>query len=115
MKGIWNYELHAPFEKMRQKGMKLSSPDVMFYKDRIPAMCGRHSEFEDFLREKGITTLLFGGANAEFCVLGSMDAANVKGFDTVLLRDATGTTNGEAALTTSLQVSRKGWGVSVLD
>jgi nicotinamidase-related amidase len=46
----------------------------------------------------------------EFCVLGSMAAANVKGFDTVLLRDATGTTNGEAAMATNLQVSRKGWG-----
>jgi hypothetical protein len=43
-------------------------------------------------------------------VLGSMAAANMKGFDTVLLRDATGTTNGEAAMATSLHVTRKEWG-----
>jgi nicotinamidase-related amidase len=110
MRGTWNSELHAPLEAMRQEGMKLSPLDVIFYKDRIPAMCGGHSDFEDFLRERGITTLLYGGANAEFCMLGSMAAANVKGFDTVLLRDATGTTNGEAAIATSSQVSRKGWG-----
>jgi nicotinamidase-related amidase len=110
IKGDCSAQLHAPLERLRRESLDSSRPDALFYKVHIPAMCGGDSEFEDFLREKGITTLLFGGANTEYCVLGSLIAANMKDFDTIMLSDATGTINGEGAMRERLRLSKEGWG-----
>lgn len=45
------------------------------------------------LRQMGITTLLFGGVNADQCVLATLMDANFLGYDTILLEDASATTS----------------------
>ena len=45
------------------------------------------------LRNLDVTTLLFGGVNADQCVLATLMDANFLGYDTVLLSDCSGTTS----------------------
>lgn len=65
---------------------------------------------EAFLRARGIRTLLFAGVNVDFCVMATLQTANIRGFDTVLLRDGCGTTNGERAAKVAYRSCRRGWG-----
>ncbi len=39
----------------------------------------------------GFRTLLFGGVNTDQCVFATIQDANLKGFDTILLNDGCGT------------------------
>lgn len=110
MKGHWNTALHLPLEKLRQASLRLDQPDELIYKTRICGMSENSSRLDSFLQSRGITTLLFGGVNVEFCVLATMAAANLRDYNTILLSDCTGTTNGYEPLAASLQVTRKGWG-----
>lgn len=45
------------------------------------------------LRNLGVTTTLFGGVNADQCVLASLMDANFLGYDTILVEDCTATTS----------------------
>ena len=110
LKNQWNTDLHYPLESLRQQGLSLDPPDVLFYKNHIYGVYSGHNEMASYLQNRGIKTLLFCGVNVEFCPLSTLLNANLMGFDTVLLGDCSGTTNGEEALVTSRQVCRKGWG-----
>lgn len=57
---------------------------------------------ESILRNLDITTLLFGGINADHCVLGTLMDASFHGFDTVLLEDCTATTSPDFCLQATL-------------
>ena len=48
---------------------------------------------DSILRNLGRTTLLFGGVNADQCVLATLQDANFLGYDCILLRDCTATTS----------------------
>lgn len=48
---------------------------------------------DSILRNLGITTLLFGGVNADQCVLHSLADANFLGYDTIMIGDCTATTS----------------------
>ena len=50
---------------------------------------------DSILRNLGKTTLLFGGVNADQCVLATLQDANFLGYDCILLRDCTATTSPE--------------------
>jgi nicotinamidase-related amidase len=110
MREQWNTDLHAPLEALRQEGLKAPRPDVLFYKNRQAGVYEGFSDVSRHLKNQGITTLLFAGVNAEFCVLATLQGAFLLDFDTILLSDCCGTTNGKAAMESTLQSCRKGWG-----
>lgn len=108
----WNTDLHAPLEALRRESLRGSRPDVLLYKNRISGMCGGSSVLGEYLNGegRGITTLLFAGINVDFCVISTMAAASMQDYDTILLEDCSGTTNGKVPLEASLMACRKGWG-----
>lgn len=48
---------------------------------------------DSILRNLGVTTVLFGGVNADQCVLHTLADANFLGYDTLMVEDATATTS----------------------
>lgn len=57
-------------------------------------MSGFHdSELDSILRNLGITTLLFAGVNLDQCVLCTLQDANFRGYDCLLLEDCSATTS----------------------
>ncbi|MCG6134865.1 MAG: cysteine hydrolase [Nostoc sp. LLA-1] len=50
---------------------------------------------DSILRNLGITTLLFGGVNADQCVMSTLCDANFLGYDCILVKDCTATTSPE--------------------
>jgi nicotinamidase-related amidase len=48
---------------------------------------------DSILRNLGKTTLLFGGVNADQCVMATLQDANFLGYDCILIRDCTATTS----------------------
>lgn len=57
---------------------------------------------DSILRNLGVTTLLFGGVNADQCVLCTLQDANFLGYDCVLLEDCTDTTSPEYCMQATL-------------
>lgn len=110
MRGHWNAELHAPLERVRQEGRKVRPRDVQFHKTRISGICDEVPECTKYLKSKGYKTLLFAGVNTDVCVIATLQDANLKGFDTVLLKDGCGTTNGESAVIATERNCLKAWG-----
>jgi len=53
------------------------------------------TELDSILRTLGVTTLLFGGVNADQCVMCTLQDANFLGYDCVLVSDCTATTSPE--------------------
>lgn len=53
---------------------------------------------DSILRNLGRTTLLFGGVNADQCVMATLQDANFLGYDCILLRDCTATTSPDYCL-----------------
>jgi nicotinamidase-related amidase len=60
------------------------------------------TELDSILRNLGVTTLLFGGVNADQCVLATLMDANFLGYDCVLVQDCTATTSPEYCLLATL-------------
>jgi ureidoacrylate peracid hydrolase len=48
---------------------------------------------DSILRNLGVTTVLFGGVNADQCVLATLMDANFAGYDTILVEDCSATTS----------------------
>lgn len=98
VRGTWNADLYEPMRRVYAASADTALPDARFYKTRESGFFsdgGGIPEIVKFLRGRGITTLLIGGARAEEGVWASArDAANW-GFDVVLLGDACGTLVGE--------------------
>ena len=51
------------------------------------------TSLDSILRNLGVTTLLFGGVNADQCVLHTLADANFLGYDTLMVGDCTATTS----------------------
>ncbi len=51
------------------------------------------TELDSILRNLGVTTLMFAGINADQCVLCTLQDANFRGYDCLLLEDCTATTS----------------------
>ncbi|KAJ9662285.1 hypothetical protein H2198_001419 [Neophaeococcomyces mojaviensis] len=97
MRDQWNTALHPPLDAAYRQGLETKVPDMWFHKDRPTGLWGGSTECEEFLEAQGIRTLLFAGVNADQCVLSTLQDANSKGFDCILLRDCSGTTSPEYA------------------
>ncbi|KAI1826358.1 isochorismatase family protein [Xylaria intraflava] len=106
----WNTDLHGPLKDAYLAGLKAAVPDVWFHKQRLSGLWGPSCPMEEFIREKGITTLLFTGVNTDQCVLSTLQDACTKGFDTVLLEDGCGTRSPEYARQMVHYNCQKAWG-----
>ena len=60
------------------------------------------TELDSILRNLAITTVLFGGVNADQCVLATLMDANFLGYDCLLVRDCTATTSPDYCLQATL-------------
>lgn len=72
-------------------GLKPAARDIHVAKYRMSGFWD--TELDSILRNLGITTLLFGGVNADQCVLCTLQDANFLGYDCVLVSDCTATTS----------------------
>jgi nicotinamidase-related amidase len=91
VKGSWNSWLHDPLSDAYYEGQGAVLPDVHFYKNRSSGMCDRMKDVTNFLNEHELRTLLFTGINIDQCVMGTLQDAYLKGFDTILLKDGCAT------------------------
>jgi nicotinamidase-related amidase len=91
VKGSWNSWLHNPLSDAYHGGKTATPPDVHFYKNRSSGMCDRMTDVTNFLKEHNLRTLLFTGINMDLCVMGTLQDAYLKGFDTILLKDGCAT------------------------
>lgn len=92
IKGSWNSWLHDPLSEAYYQGKESGvPPDVHFYKNRSSGMCDRMTDVTNFLNDNNLRTLLFTGINIDQCVMGTLQDAYLKGFDTILLKDGCAT------------------------
>ncbi|PPQ99606.1 hypothetical protein CVT24_005182 [Panaeolus cyanescens] len=124
MRGAYNSELYGPLQAEFKKGEK-EGTDVWIHKNRMSGLWGYQTALDLYLKENGITTLLFAGVNADQvsgrfrqpapptlpstaislsheasyrgCVLGTLVDAYFRGYDCIVLKDATATTSPEGA------------------
>ena len=98
MRDTWNASLPPALDAVYQAGKKFEQkPDIWVHKNRMSGLWGTSTPCTEFLQEQGITTLLFAGVNTDQCVGGSLQDAFSKGWDCILLKDASGTTSPEFA------------------
>ena len=69
---------------------------------------------DSILRNLGVTTLLFGGVNADQCVLHTLADANFLGYDTIMIEDCTATTSPDFCWQATLYNVRQIFGFSVV-
>ncbi|CAO2648646.1 Nn.00g079130.m01.CDS01 [Neocucurbitaria sp. VM-36] len=95
----WNTEIHDPLLSDFKASQERKQPHLRFHKNRLSGLWGNleSNPFHTYLKEKGITTLLFTGVNTDQCVLSSLQDASHQGFDTVLLTDGCATTSPQYA------------------
>jgi len=110
MRGYWNTALHEPLQRGFDESQKTALPDVCFHKSRLSGFWGGSTPCIEYLRERGITTLLFAGVNTDQCVLASLQDACNMGFDTILLKDGCGTSSPEYATKMVEYNCRRSWG-----
>jgi nicotinamidase-related amidase len=91
MRGAWNVELHGPLLSSFQEGHKTARPDVQIFKNRNSGLYDSSCDCTKYLETSGIRTLLFAGMNTDQCVMGTLQDAHSRGFDTILLRDGCAT------------------------
>lgn len=92
VRGQANAELYGPLQELYLQG-KAAGTDVWIHKDRMSALWKDRTDLDSYLKDNGITTLLFAGVNADQCVLGTMVDAYYRGYDVILVTDTTATTS----------------------
>jgi nicotinamidase-related amidase len=68
------------------------------------------TELDSILRNLGVTTLLFAGVNADQCVLCTLQDANFRGYDCLLLQDCTATTSPDYCMAATIYNTRQCFG-----
>ena len=71
------------------------------------------TELDSVLRNLGVTTVLFGGVNADQCVLATLMDANFLGYDTILVEQCTATTSPDYCMKATLYNVRTCFGFVV--
>jgi len=94
MRDEFNSALYGPLQAEYEAG-KAKGTDVWIHKNRMSGLWGYQTALDLYLRENGIKTLFFAGVNADQCVLGTLADAYFRGYDCIILRDATATTSPE--------------------
>ncbi len=91
MRGTWNVELHGPLLPAFHEGQAARRPDVLVHKNRNSGLWDSTCDCMQYLKTAGIRTLLFAGMNTDQCVMGTLQDAHHRGFDTIMLHDACAT------------------------
>lgn len=89
-------------------GLTVESQDVRVDKYRMSGFFD--TPLDAILRRLDVTTLLFGGVNADQCVLATLTDAACLGYDCLLVEDATATTSPEYCLQATLYNTRQCFG-----
>lgn len=110
MMDTWNADLLSSLKQFYQESLDTGLPDTVFHKSRHSGLWQPACPFSDFLRSRGIRTLLFTGINTDQCVLGTLQDAMYKGWDCILLRDGCATYSPDYARQTSEFNCEKTWG-----
>jgi len=73
MQGAWNTQLHGPLRQAYMDSLRNYTPaDRLIYKQRISGIYDGFPDVTDFLKSRGIRTLLFAGVNTEYCVMATL-------------------------------------------
>ncbi|KAL0071856.1 hypothetical protein AAF712_000778 [Marasmius tenuissimus] len=91
VRGERNSDLYGPLQDEFIKGQQAGA-DVWIHKNRMSALWDQ-TALDLFLKENGLKTLLFAGVNTDQCVGGTLIDAYYRGYDCILLQDATATTS----------------------
>ncbi|KAF7162665.1 hypothetical protein CNMCM6106_009484 [Aspergillus hiratsukae] len=90
MRGSWNAQPYGPLYHLQVEGVKRGT-DLYFNKNRLSGLWGAQTPLGLWLQENEITTLFFGGVNADQCVWSTFIDAYFKGFDVVYVEDISAT------------------------
>lgn len=85
-----------------------SASDIHVAKYRMSGF--QDTELDSILRNLDVTTLMFAGVNADQCVLCTLQDANFRGYDCLLLEDCTGTTSPDYCMAATLYNVRQCFG-----
>lgn len=96
MRGAWNAEPWGVLGTMKDEGLATGT-DLLFHKNRLSGLWGPQTPYGIWLQENQITTIFFGGVNADQCVWGTFIDAFHKGYDVVYVDDITATTSPQGA------------------
>ncbi|KAF9270098.1 Isochorismatase hydrolase [Marasmius fiardii PR-910] len=91
MRGERNSDLYGPLQDEYVKGQKAGT-DFWVHKNRMSALWDQ-TALDLSLKEHGLRTLLFAGVNTDQCVGGTLIDAYYRGYDCIVLQDATATTS----------------------
>ncbi|PNS18438.1 T-complex protein 1 subunit gamma [Sphaceloma murrayae] len=86
MRGSWNAQPWGDLYPAMVEGLA-SGTDLYFNKNRLSGLWGAQTPLGIWLEENQITTLFFGGVNADQCVWGTFLDAYYKGYDVVYVDD----------------------------
>lgn len=70
MRGAWNSEPYGVLGEMKDAGVAAGT-DLVFHKNRLSGLWGPQTPYGLWLQENEITTIFFGGVNADQCVWGT--------------------------------------------
>ena len=82
--------------------------DIQVAKYRMSGF--QDTELDSILRNLGVTTLMFAGVNADQCVLCTLQDANFRGYDCLLLEDCTATTSPDYCMAATVYNVRQCFG-----
>ena len=82
--------------------------DIQVAKCRMSGF--QDTELDSILRNLGLTTLMFAGVNADQCVLCTLQDANFRGYDCLLLEDCTATTSPDYCMAATVYNVRQCFG-----
>ena len=85
--------------------------DIQVAKYRMSGF--QDTELDSILRNLGVTTILFAGVNVDQCVLCTLQDANFRGYDCLLLEDCSATTSPDYCLAATLYNVRQCFGFVV--
>jgi nicotinamidase-related amidase len=89
----------------------IDSADIHVAKYRMSGF--QDTELDSILRNIGVTTLMFAGVNADQCVLCTLQDANFRGYDCLLLEDCAATTSPDYCLAATIYNVRQCFGFVV--
>ena len=91
--------------------LAVDSSDIQVAKYRMSGF--QDTELDSILRNLGVTTLMFAGVNADQCVLCTLQDANFRGYDCLLLEDCTATTSPDYCMAATIYNIRQCFGFIV--
>jgi nicotinamidase-related amidase len=91
--------------------LAVDSSDIQVAKYRMSGF--QDTELDSILRNLGVTTLMFAGVNADQCVLCTLQDANFRGYDCLLLEDCAATTSPDYCMAATLYNVRQCFGFVV--